>query len=128
MGKTTIWKEHRFEAAHYLPDVPDGHKCRRLHGHSYRVVLTVQGDVGRYGFAGGVDYADISKLFDELVFARCDHQLLNEVCGALSNPTSENLARWIYDQLHRPVSALGPVSLVRVHIQESPTAGATYEP
>jgi 6-pyruvoyltetrahydropterin/6-carboxytetrahydropterin synthase len=98
----------RFEAAHLLPRAPEGHKCRRLHGHSYRVEIEVAGEVDP---ATGwlIDYAEIKQACAPL-HAALDHRYLNEVEG-LENPTSENLARWIWDRLH---AQRLPVSTVRI--------------
>ncbi|OGI61554.1 MAG: 6-carboxytetrahydropterin synthase QueD, partial [Candidatus Muproteobacteria bacterium RBG_16_60_9] len=91
-----IFKVFSIEAAHHLPNVPAGHKCRRLHGHSFRIELRVRGPVG--ADSGWVqDFADLGAAFDPL-FQRLDHRCLNEVPG-LENPTSENLARWIWREL-----------------------------
>jgi 6-pyruvoyltetrahydropterin/6-carboxytetrahydropterin synthase len=85
-----------FEAAHDLPTFPDGHKCRRLHGHSFRFDVIVEGEVDpRLGYL--IDYGDIKAAAEPLV-KRLDHYYLNEIEG-LSNPTSENLARWLWDRL-----------------------------
>ncbi len=89
-------RELRFEAAHLLPNVPQGHKCARLHGHSFKVVVAVAGPVDpEVGWL--VDYADIRQAWSPL-FDLLDHRYLNEVEG-LANPTSENLARWIWQRL-----------------------------
>src|SRR5678815_3369018 len=83
-----IFKEITFEAAHRLPNVPEGHKCARLHGHSFRVAIHVCGTVG--ADSGWVmDYADIKEAFRPL-YERLDHRYLNEIEG-LENPTSENI-------------------------------------
>ncbi len=87
-----IFKEFRFEAAHRLPNVPDGHKCKRLHGHSFRCEIHVDGDLDpSTGWVA--DFADLGRAFaplrDQLVPSS-----LNEIEG-LSNPTSEVLAQWI---------------------------------
>lgn len=112
-----IFKEFRFEAAHRLPMVPKGHKCERLHGHSYRVEVHVRGTVDPD--AGWVmDFGDISEAFAPL-HAQLDHYYLNDVEG-LENPTSENLARWIWQRL---VTSL-PVSSVVV--RETCTSGCIY--
>ena len=91
-----LTKSFRFEAAHDLPTFPDGHKCRRLHGHSFRFDVIVEGDVDRAkGYL--IDYGDIKKAAEPLV-KRLDHYYLNEIEG-LENPTSEALAKWLYDRL-----------------------------
>ena len=91
-----ICKTFDFEAAHRLPNVPPGHKCARLHGHSFRVSVHVTGPVGeRTGWV--MDFADIKAAF-EPIEKQLDHYYLNEIDG-LENPTSENLARWIWKRL-----------------------------
>lgn len=89
-------KDFRFEAAHYLPNVPEGHKCRRMHGHSFRGEVVVRGAVNP---ATGwlIDFADLRAAVDPLV-ARLDHYLLNEIEG-LENPTSERVAVWFWERL-----------------------------
>src|SRR4051794_23994362 len=92
----SLWKEFRFEAAHRLPNVPDGHKCARLHGHSFVVEVHVRGRVDPHtGML--VDYADIKSAF-ALLDDHLDHRYLNEIPG-LENPTSENIVRWIWEHL-----------------------------
>ena len=94
--ETEIFREFTFEAAHRLTHVPDGHKCARLHGHSYRVEIHVHGPVGEE--TGWVmDFQEIKDAFAPL-HDQLDHHYLNEVAG-LGNPTSENLARWIWVRL-----------------------------
>src|SRR3954454_24686769 len=101
-----IFREFTFEAAHRLPHVPDGHKCGRLHGHSYRVEVHICGDVDH--LTGMVlDFADIKAAFQPLQ-DRLDHYYLNEVEG-LDNPTSENLARWIWDHLKPALPLLSAI-------------------
>jgi 6-pyruvoyltetrahydropterin/6-carboxytetrahydropterin synthase len=114
-----IFREFTFEAAHRLPHVPQGHKCGRLHGHSYRVTVHIDGAVEP--IAGWVlDFAAISAAFAP-VHDLLDHRYLNEVAG-LDNPTSENVARWIWQHL---AGTLGP-GLVAVTVRETATSGATY--
>ena len=113
-----IFKEFSFEAAHRLPSVPEGHKCARLHGHSFHVRVTLQGAVGAH--SGWVmDFADIKDAFAP-VHDRLDHRYLNEVEG-LENPTSENVARWIWLQL------ADSLPLSRVVVRETCTSGCVYE-
>jgi 6-pyruvoyltetrahydropterin/6-carboxytetrahydropterin synthase len=92
----TLSKAFSFEAAHRLPQAPEGHKCRRLHGHSYRVLIEVSGQADP---ATGwlMDFAELAAAFQPLC-QQLDHYYLNEVAG-LDNPTSENLARWIWTRL-----------------------------
>jgi 6-pyruvoyltetrahydropterin/6-carboxytetrahydropterin synthase len=111
-------KTFHFEAAHDLPTFPDGHKCRRLHGHSFRFDVIVEGKVdAAKGYL--IDYGDI-KTAAEPIVRRLDHYYLNKIEG-LSNPTSEVLAKWIFDQL-KP--ALAPLTAIVVH--ETCTSSCEY--
>ncbi|TAK37695.1 MAG: 6-carboxytetrahydropterin synthase QueD [Lysobacteraceae bacterium] len=113
-----IYKQFSLEAAHRLPNVPQGHKCARLHGHSFRVEIRVRGEPDPH--TGWVlDFADIKAAFAPLE-AQLDHHYLNDVPG-LENPTSEHLARWIWDRL---APALPMLSEVVVH--ETCTSGCHY--
>jgi 6-pyruvoyltetrahydropterin/6-carboxytetrahydropterin synthase len=112
-----VFREFTFEAAHRLPRVPEGHKCGRLHGHSFRVRIAVEGPVDEV--AGWVmDFADIKTAFAPL-HDQLDHRYLNEVDG-LENPTSENIARWTWDHL------AGTLPLSAVTVRETCTSGCTY--
>lgn len=114
----TITQSFTFEAAHHLPHVPETHRCRRLHGHSYRVDLTLGGAPDPLtGFI--VDFFDVEKAFAP-VLARLDHHLLNEIEG-LENPTAELIAMWIFDKV-KPQLA----ELVSVRLYETPTSWADY--
>lgn len=116
--RVELRKSFGFEAAHLLPHVPDDHKCRRLHGHSFRVDVHVEGEVDPHtGWL--VDYADIAAVFEPLRLA-LDHRHLNDVPG-LENPTSEHVARWIWERLAPVLPAL---SAVTVH--ETCNASCTY--
>jgi len=113
-----IFKEFGFEAAHRLPHVPDGHKCGRLHGHSFKVELWLRGPVGeRTGWI--VDFGDVKEAFAPIL-DQLDHRYLNELPG-LENPTSEVLARWIWRSV-RPRLPL----LARVVVRETCTSGCVY--
>lgn len=110
-----IWKEFTFESAHSLPNVPPGHRCSRLHGHSYLVRLTVEGAADPH--TGWVmDFSDIKALWQGI---SVDHRLLNDIPG-LENPTCENLAMWIHSRLTADLPNL------TVDVRETATCGAQY--
>ena len=111
-------KEFRFEAAHLLPHVPLDHKCRRLHGHSFRCEVAVRGEVNE-DMGWFIDYAEITTAFAPLLNS-LDHYYLNEISG-LQNPTSENLARWIWQHLKEKLPGL-----FRVTISETCTSTCNY--
>ena len=115
---TEIFKEFTFEAAHRLPFVPEGHKCARLHGHSFRVEIHVGGEVDA-GTGWIMDFADIKAAFQPL-HDQLDHHYLNEIQG-LENPTSENVAGWIWDRLETALPGLS-----RVVVRETCTSGCVY--
>lgn len=113
-----IYKEFSIESAHRLPNLPDDHKCSRLHGHSFHIRICVEGEVNpETGWI--VDFAEIKKAYKPL-FDQLDHHYLNEVEG-LENPTSENLAKWIWDHLKPELSLLSKVT-----IKETCTSGCVY--
>ena len=113
-----IYKVYVFESAHRLPNVPAGHKCGRLHGHSFKMTVYVEGDVG--GSSGWVmDYAEISAIVKP-VYDQLDHRYLNEIEG-LDNPTSEVLAKWIWRKIRPELP-----QLTKVVINETCTSGCVY--
>lgn len=113
-----IYKEFTFEAAHRLPHVPHGHKCARLHGHSFRVRVSVRGGLdARLGWV--MDFGDLKTAFRP-VHEALDHRYLNEIPG-LENPTSEVLARWIWDRLKPTLPGLAKVA-----VRETCTSGCVY--
>ena len=113
-----IFKEFTFEAAHRLPNVPADHKCARLHGHSFRVRIHVRGPLDpRLGWV--MDFADVKRAFRPL-HDQLDHRYLNEIPG-LENPTSENVARWIWERLAPELPGLS-----HVVVRETCTAGCVY--
>lgn len=113
-----IFKEFTIEAAHRLPRVPPGHKCGRLRGHSFRIEIHVQGrPATETGWV--MDFADVKDAF-ECVSQTLDHHYMNEIEG-LENPTSENLARWIWRKVHPKLPELSSVV-----VRETCTTGCVY--
>jgi 6-pyruvoyltetrahydropterin/6-carboxytetrahydropterin synthase len=113
-----IFREFTFEAAHRLPNLPEGHKCTRLHGHSYKVEVHVAGPLDPL-LGWVMDFGDIKAAFKPLD-ERLDHHYLNEIEG-LENPTSENLARWIWDHLKPALPGLS-----KIIVRETCTSGCVY--
>jgi len=104
-------REFTFEAAHRLPNVPSGHKCARLHGHSFKVELVCEGQIDpNVGWL--VDFADIKAAFAPL-HDQLDHRYLNDIEG-LDNPTAEHLARWIWTRVKKTLP-----QLVQVNVAET---------
>lgn len=113
-----LFAEFSFEAAHRLPNVAPDHKCARLHGHSFHVRLTVTGPIDeKLGWV--IDFAEVKRAFQP-IHAALDHQYLNEIDG-LSNPTSEVLARWIWDRVRQSLPLL-----TAVEVRETCTVGCVY--
>ena len=111
-------KSFQFEAAHRLPHVPPGHKCARLHGHSFVAEIVVRGPLDPH-LGWVMDYADIKSAFAP-IHQRLDHHFLNEIPG-LENPTSERIAEWIWSQL-RP----GLPLLTEIVVAETCTARCVF--
>ncbi len=107
-----ITKSFRFEAAHSLPHLPEGHQCRRVHGHSYELIVGVTGPI-QSNFGWVEDYADIAAKVCPLVKS-LDHQDLNEIFDGVAT-TAENLAMWFWQRLQYPV-----LNLSRIEIRETP--------
>lgn len=136
MTLITIGKEFTFDAAHWLPNVPDGHKCKNMHGHTYRVLLEVRGQIDRH--AGWVaDFGDVKEAWKP-VEKMLDHRVLNDIGGSLTNPTAEHLVMWIFVEfgerfakqlatsnnfLQRPFNRHTDLS---VTVYETPTSWARY--
>lgn len=113
-----IYRQFTIEAAHRLPNVPAGHKCGRLHGHSFQITVYAGGEMDEHS-GWLMDFADIKQAFAPF-YAQLDHHYLNEVSG-LENPTSENIARWVWKHL-KPVLP----TLSKVEVQETCTSGCIY--
>lgn len=113
-----IYKEFSIEAAHLLPHTPDGHKCKHLHGHSFKIEIHISGDIDpQLGWVD--DFAHIATMFQP-IFEQLDHHYLNDIEG-LENPTSENLACWIWQRLLPRLP-----KLTKIMIKETCTSGCVY--
>ncbi len=114
-----IMQAFTFEAAHRLPRVKETHPCYRLHGHSYRVELRLEGPLDREsGFL--IDFFEIEAAFGPLL-KQLDHYCLNDVPG-LENPTAENIAVWIWERVEGALP-----SLAAVRVFETPDCWAEYD-
>ena|SRR5271157_1275344 len=114
-----IFKAFQIDAAHRLSNVPKGHKCAQMHGHSFRIEIHIRGPVdSKLGWV--MDFSDISNAFKPLC-DQLDHQCLNEIEG-LENPTSENIAKWIWKRLRFSLPMLS-----KILVQESSESGCIYE-
>lgn len=114
-----IYKDFSFDAAHRLPAVPDGHPCRRLHGHTYALRVYLKGEPdAQQGWI--MDFGELKRIVGGML-RLVDHTYLNEVPG-LENPTSELLILWMWRQLKQELPLLA-----RLELKETPTTGAIYE-
>jgi 6-pyruvoyltetrahydropterin/6-carboxytetrahydropterin synthase len=114
-----LTREYRFEAAHRLPKVPETHKCFRMHGHSFRVEITVAGEIDP-AMGWLIDFADITARVEPIIRNELDHRTLNDVPG-LENPTSELLCVWLWRRLAPDLEGLAAVT-----VHETCTARCTY--
>lgn len=113
-----IEKDFTFDSAHFLPNTPPGHKCGRLHGHTYIISIGIENKLMDHE-QWVMDFGDIKKVVDPLI-EKLDHQLLNSIPG-LENPTAEVIARYIYLELKPDLSGLDYVK-----VRETPTARSIY--
>lgn len=114
-----IFKEFTFDAAHYLPNVPDGHKCKNMHGHTYHLKVFIEGELDeKLGWV--IDFSDLKKHINPII-DRLDHHTLNEIPG-LENPTCELMTVWLWNQIKPNIPLLS-----RIELNETPTSGAIYE-
>jgi|TARA_B110000240_G_scaffold104771_1_gene118381 6-pyruvoyltetrahydropterin/6-carboxytetrahydropterin synthase len=114
-----IYKEFTFDSAHKLPNVPDGHKCKNLHGHTYKLTVYLEGEIDeKLGWV--MDFNELKQVMKPLI-NRMDHHYLNDLPG-LENPTSEVLVRWIWNQVHPALPLLS-----KIELRETPTSGVIYE-
>ena len=114
-----IFRTFTFDSAHYLPNVPDGHKCKKVHGHTYRMTVYFEGELEK-DLKWVADFAVVKKVINPII-DRIDHQLLNEIEG-LENPTCEMIAIWLWDKIKEEIPML-----CRIELHENTTSGAIYE-
>lgn len=114
-----IFKKFAFDSAHSLPHVPDGHKCKEVHGHTYHLTVFIEGDLDeKLGWV--MDFAEIKRVIKPLV-DRIDHKYMNDIEG-LENPTCEIIAKWLWDRIKPEIP-----KLKKIQLDETPTSGAVYE-
>jgi len=113
-----IYKDFTFEAAHFLPNVPEGHKCGRLHGHSYKVRIYLIDKIDE-NTGWFIDFADVKQAFKPIL-RQLDHNYLNDIEG-LENPTAEVISKWIWNHLKAELPQLSAVE-----VKETCTCGAIY--
>jgi 6-pyruvoyltetrahydropterin/6-carboxytetrahydropterin synthase len=114
-----IYKEFSFDSAHFLPNVPDGHKCKEMHGHTYRLKVFIQGELDpKLGWI--MDFKELKEALLPVIEA-LDHKLINNVPG-LENPTAENITVWIWNQIQPALPLLS-----RIELYETPTTGVIYK-
>ncbi len=114
-----IYKQFTFDSAHFLPNVPQGHKCANMHGHTYALSVFVEGEPDtKTGWI--IDYGDL-KMHIKPVIDILDHHLLNDIPG-LENPTSEILTIWLWNKLKPMIP-----ELKRIELKETPSSGVIYE-
>lgn len=117
-----VWRRYRFEAAHQLPNVPPGHKCGRMHGHGFEIILHANQDLG--GRELGVDYDHLDSLWAP-IHAQLHHACLNDIPG-LENPTSELISSWVWAQLKPQLSELSWVTCYETGSSGAHFDGANY--
>jgi 6-pyruvoyltetrahydropterin/6-carboxytetrahydropterin synthase len=110
-----IYKEFTFEAAHFLPSAPPGHPNARVHGHSFRVRVTIDGEPDDK--TGVIMHLDDVEAALADVHEALDHRMLNEVEG-LSQPTLERIAMWLWDRLHNRLPGLAEIEIARDSCRE----------
>ena len=117
--RVELARDYTFEAAHRLPHVPAAHKCFRMHGHSYRIEVTVAGEVGE-STGWLVDFGEITSVVEPVLRQELDHRTLNDVPG-LENPTAEHLCRWLWARFQPRFPGLTAIT-----VHETCTARCTY--
>ena len=114
-----IFKSFTFDSAHFLPNVPDGHKCKNVHGHTYRLTVFLEGEL-EPDLEWVIDFAELKKVINPILDT-IDHKLLNDIKG-LENPTCEIIAIWLWDRIKDKMPLL-----TKIELFENTTSGAIYE-
>lgn len=114
-----IYKKFAFDSAHFLPNVPEGHKCKNMHGHTYNLTVFLEGDLDKE-LQWVMDFKELKDVVKPVI-EQIDHQLLNDIEG-LENPTAERIVVWIWEQIQPKLPLLS-----KLELNETPTSGAVYE-
>jgi 6-pyruvoyltetrahydropterin/6-carboxytetrahydropterin synthase len=116
--------EKTFAAGHALRNYRG--KCENVHGHNYRVLVTIQGqELDSIGLL--VDFVEVKKLMSQVI-DRLDHQFINDVEPFdILNPSAENMAKYFYEEISTGLGE-SPVRVGEVKVWETDTASATYRP
>ena len=114
-----IFKSFTFDSAHFLPNVPEGHKCKNVHGHTYRLTVFLEGELEPH-LDWVIDFAELKKVINPIL-DEIDHKLLNDIEG-LENPTCEIIAIWLWDRIKDKMPLL-----IKIELYENTTSGAIYE-
>ncbi len=119
MEELELSKTFGFEAAHYLPNVPNGHKCKRMHGHSFRFSVVLKGELDPV--TGWImDFAELKEIVKPIIEEHLDHYVLNDVPG-LENPTSERIAIWLWNKIKPELPLLD-----KIIVYETCTSSCVY--
>lgn len=118
MSKVEVFKEFTIDSAHRLPNVPVGHKCQNVHGHTYRIKIVVESELDAH-LGWVIDFQDINKAFQPVKDA-LDHRYLNDIVG-LENPTAEQIAIWIWNKIRQEIEFLK-----EIWVFETPSSGCVF--
>src|SRR5690554_5163463 len=113
-----IFKTFTFDSAHFLPNVPHGHKCKQMHGHTYKMTVYFEGPLDK-DLNWVVDFAEVKNVVKPII-DMVDHKVLNDIPG-LENPTCEGIAKWLWEKVKANMPQLSKIELC-----ETPTSGVIY--
>ena len=114
-----VYKKFTIESARSLPNLPNSHPCKKIHGHSFKIIIYIEGKIDtKTGFV--IDFHDIEKAFNPLKI-KLDHAYLNNIEG-LNNPSSENMCKWIWEKLKIKLPGL-----LKIEIKETNSTGCIYK-